>query len=327
MATSRPNAGLSDIQTRFPVGSFVGMSDAELLERYVTGRGGIAEVAFAALVERHGSTVLRVCNDVLNDPHDAQDAAQVTFLVLAKRAGAIRRRNALASWLFGVARRVAVRAKVEAARRRAHERRRAEMATREHDRRSRAPVTSEPWAELFEEIDRLSESHRSAIVLCDLESLTHEQAAQRLGCPVKTVQGRLYRARELLRQRLTRRGVATTAGMLGVTLAQPTALAAPSAAWVEGTVRAAAQLAAGRGVELSLGRVSRALSIGIEGHDDDQVEDRDAGGIGPRRCCGGDGDGLGQYRQSAGRGPAAAEQWPARCRCGADGSVGHPSSS
>ena len=156
--------------------------------------------------------VLRVCNDVLNDSHDAQDAAQVTFLVLAKRAGAIRRPSALASWLFGVARRVAARAKVEAARRRAHERRRAEMATREHDRRSRAPVTGETWAELFEEIDRLSEHHRSAVVLCDLESLTHEQAARRLGCPVKTVQGRLYRARELLRHRLTRRGVTATAG-------------------------------------------------------------------------------------------------------------------
>ena len=259
MATSHQKAGLGDFRALFQVGSFVGMSDAELLERYVTGCGGIAEVAFAALVERHGPTVLRVCNDVLNDPHDAQDAAQVTFLVLAKRAGAIRRRNALASWLFGVARRVAARAKVEAARRRAHERRRAEMAKREQERRSRAPVTGEPWAELFEEIDRLSESHRSAIVLCDLESLTHEQAAQRLGCPVKTVQGRLYRARELLRHRLTRRGVTTTAGMLGVTLAQRTASAAPSAAWVEGTARAAAQLAAGRGVERFLSAESAEL--------------------------------------------------------------------
>ena len=253
------NAGVGDFQALFQVGSFVGMSDAELLERYVTGCGGIAEVAFAALVERHGPTVLRVCNDVLNDPHDAQDAAQVTFLVLAKRAGAIRRRNALASWLFGVARRVAARAKVEAARRRAHERRRAEMATREHDRRSRAPVTGEPWAELFEEIDRLSERHRSAIVLCDLESLTHEQAARRLGCPVKTVQGRLYRARELLRHRLTRRGVTTTAGMLGVALAHRTASAAPSAAWVEETARAAAQLAAGQGVERFLSAESAEL--------------------------------------------------------------------
>ncbi len=249
MATSRLNTGMGDFRALFQVGSFVGMSDAELLERYVTGRGGIAEVAFAALVERHGPTVLRVCNDVLNDPHDAQDAAQVTFLVLARRAGAIRRRNALASWLFGVARRVAARARVEAARRRTHERRRAEMATREHDRRSRAPVTGEPWPELFEEIERLSEHHRSAIILCDLESLTHEQAARRLGCPVKTVQGRLYQARELLRHRLTRRGVTTTAGMLSVTLAHRTASAAPSASWVEATARAATQLAAGQGVE------------------------------------------------------------------------------
>ncbi len=259
MMTRRPNAGPGDLQTLFEVGSFVGMSDAELLERYVNGCGGIAEVAFAALVERHGPTVLRVCNDVLGDPHDAQDAAQVTFLVLARRAGSIRRRNALASWLFGVARRVAARARVEAARRRAHERRRAEMATREHDRRSRAPVTGEPWAELFEEIDRLSERHRSAIVLCDLESLSHEQAARRLGCPVKTVQGRLYRARELLRHRLTRRGVATTAGMLGVALAHRTASAAPTAAWVAGTARAAAQLAAGQGVERFLSLESAEL--------------------------------------------------------------------
>jgi RNA polymerase sigma factor (sigma-70 family) len=259
MATSRPNTGLGDVRALFQVGSFVGLSDAELLERYFTGPGGIAEVAFAALVQRHGPTVLRVCTDVLNDPHDAQDAAQVTFLVLARRAGSIRRRNALASWLFGVGRRVAVQAKVEAARRRVHERRRAEMATREHERRSRAPVTGETWAELFEEIDRLSERDRSAIVLCDLEGLTHEQAAQRLGCPTKTVQGRVYRARELLRQRLTRRGITATAGMLGVSLAQRTASAAPSDAWVQETAQAAVQLAAGQAVERLLSVEAAAL--------------------------------------------------------------------
>jgi RNA polymerase sigma factor (sigma-70 family) len=249
MTTRRLKAGVRDIETFFQVGLVVGLSDAQLLERYVRGRGEIAEGAFAALVETHGPMVLRVCNDVLDNPHDAQDAAQVTFLVLAKRAGAIRRRDSLASWLFGVARRVAARAKVEAARRREHERRRAEMTTREHDRLSRAPVTGEPWAELFEEIDRLSERHRSAIVLCDLEGLTHEQAAWRLECPVKTVQGRLYRARDLLRLRLSRRGVTATAGMLGAALAGRAASAAPPAAWVERTSRAAAQLAEGQAVE------------------------------------------------------------------------------
>ena len=256
MATSVPNAGLGGLPTLFEVGSFIGLSDAQLLERYIGGGGRSAEVAFAALVERHGPMVLRVCNDVLNDPHDAQDAAQVTFLVLAKRAGAVRRRNALASWLFGVARRLAARAKVEAARRRLHERRRAEMATREHDRRS---STGEACEELFEEIDRLSEHHRSAIVLCDLEGLNHEQAAQRLGCPVKTVQGRLYRAREQLRHRLTRRGVTATAGMVGIALAQRTASAAPPGAWVQETARAAAQLAAGQEVESLLSAESARL--------------------------------------------------------------------
>ena len=318
MATSRPNAGLGDFQALFQVGSFVGMSDAQLLERYVSGGGGIAEVAFAALVERHGPMVLRVCNDVLNNPHDAQDAAQVTFLVLAKRAGTIRRRNALASWLFGVARRVAARAKVEAARRRAHERRRAEMATREHDRRSRAPVTGERWAELFEEIDRLSERHRSAIVLCDLEGLTHEQAAQRLGCPVKTVQGRLYRARELLRHRLTRRGVTTTAGMLGVTLAHRTASAAPSAAWVEGTARAAAQLAAGQGVERFLSAESAELFRSVlMAMTMTKLKIAALGGFALAATAVGMAMALGGMGNPAGRRPAAAERRCSRwSRCG-----------
>jgi RNA polymerase sigma factor (sigma-70 family) len=256
MATSLPDAGLGGLPTPFELGSFVGLSDAQLLERYTSEGGRSAEVAFAAMVERHGPTVLRVCNSVLGDPHDAQDAAQVTFLLLARRAGAIRRRNALASWLFQVARRVAARAKVEGARRRLHERRRAEMAKREQDRRS---STGEACEELFEEIDRLSEHRRSAIVLCDLEGLTHEQAAQRLDCPVKTLQGRLYRAREQLRHRLTRRGFATTAGMAGIALAQQTASAAPSAAWVAGTARAAAQLVAGQGVERLLSPESALL--------------------------------------------------------------------
>ncbi len=138
MATIRTKAGVGDIQRLFQVGSVVGLSDAQLLDRYLCESREVAEVAFAALVDRHGPMVLRVCNDVLNDSHDAQDAAQVTFLVLARQASAIRRRNALGSWLFGVARRIATRAKVDVARRRVHERRRAELAARELDRQFRA---------------------------------------------------------------------------------------------------------------------------------------------------------------------------------------------
>ena len=147
-------------------------------------------------------------------------------------------------------------------------------------------MTAEPWAELFEEIDRLSERHRSAIVLCDLEGLTHEQAAQRLGCPVKTVQGRLYRARELLRHRLTRRGVTTTAGMLGVALAHRTASAAPSAAWVEETARAAAQLAAGQGVERLLSAESaRLFRHVLRAMTMTKLKIAALGGVGPRRTA------------------------------------------
>src|SRR5258707_4222712 len=128
MASGRSNAVLRQVQRLFSQGAVGGLTEGQLLERFVTGHDGGAEAAFEALMTRHGPMVLRVCREVLDAPHDAEDAFQATFLVLARRAHSIRRRDSIASWLHGVARRVASKAKTQAARRRSHERRFSEMS-------------------------------------------------------------------------------------------------------------------------------------------------------------------------------------------------------
>ena len=109
-------AVLREVQTLFSVGTVAALSDDYLLDSFLSGYEDAAEVAFEALVRRHGPMVLRVCRDELRDLHAAEDAFQATFLILARRAGSIRKRGSVASWLFGVARRVSKRAKVERAR-------------------------------------------------------------------------------------------------------------------------------------------------------------------------------------------------------------------
>ena len=169
------------------VGVAGNLSDAQLLDRFLARGGEAAEAAFEVLVARHGPMVLNVCTNVLRDSTDAQDAFQATFLVLASRAGSIRQSDALAGWLLGVARRVAVRSRMDLARRRAYEGRAAEMkADVKHDR-------AESWPELHEEIDRLPQRYREPVVLCYLEGLSTDAAALRLGCPKGTVLSRLSR--------------------------------------------------------------------------------------------------------------------------------------
>src|ERR1700678_3406750 len=120
-------AVLKEVQTLFSVGTVAALSDNYLLDSFLSGCKDAAEVAFEALVGRHGPMVLRVCRDELRDVHAAEDAFQATFLILARRAGSIRKRGSVASWLFGVAHRVSKRSKVERARRAAFERRSAVM--------------------------------------------------------------------------------------------------------------------------------------------------------------------------------------------------------
>jgi RNA polymerase sigma factor (sigma-70 family) len=215
------------------------------LDRFRSGPAEEAEAAFAVLVERHGPMVLHVCRRILGDRHDAEDAAQAVFLVLARQASAIRRADSIASWLYGVAARIAARSRLDAARRRLRERRGAEvaMAIRDVDHGDRDE--SETWPELYQELGRLPERFRLPILLCHLEGLTYEQAAQRLGCPVRTVQSRLARARHRLRDRLARRGVAPAIPALTATLAPDATSAAVSGSWKQTTVTAAVRYVAG----------------------------------------------------------------------------------
>jgi RNA polymerase sigma factor (sigma-70 family) len=178
--------------------------------------------------------VLRVRNQVLEDPHDAEDAFQATFLVLFRQAISIRNWGSLASWLFGVAHRVACRARIEALRRHGHERRYAQqVAGDSYGLENR----SESWSEVHEEVALLPEKLRSPIVLCYLKGLTVQAAALELGCPRGTVLSRLAAARERLRDRLSRRGLGLPAGLVAAGLTSSTSDAAMSATLADSLVR------------------------------------------------------------------------------------------
>jgi RNA polymerase sigma factor (sigma-70 family) len=185
--------------------------DEELLDRVLGCDPETYEEAFRTLISRHGPMVLGVCRQILGQEHDAEDVFQATFLVLARGAASIRDKRALGGWLHGVAYRLAVRVKTGAARRRVREKEAAKMLN-EEDQSERAWGDLRPV--LHEEVNRLPEAYRNAVVLCYLEGRTNEEAAALLRCPIGTVKGRLSRARVLLHSRLTRRGVALSAVFL-----------------------------------------------------------------------------------------------------------------
>jgi RNA polymerase sigma factor (sigma-70 family) len=219
-------------------------SDRLLLHRFAARRDN---EAFAALVERHGPMVLAACRRVLRDAHEAEDACQGTFLVLARKAGALRHPELLANWLYGVANRVARKAQRRAATYYARVRRGATMQAT--DSTPDSVVWEDLRSVLDAELDRLPQKYRSAVVLCYLEGLSTEEAARQLHCPRGTILSRLARAREKLRKRLVRRGLALSAGILGVLLAQNGSASEPLAtAFIHATARAARAFAARRPV-------------------------------------------------------------------------------
>jgi RNA polymerase sigma factor (sigma-70 family) len=239
---------LRHIETLFRIGAAGGLTDGQLLERFLERRGEDAEAAFAALVDRHGAMVLRVCRQILRGEEDAEDAAQAAFLVLARRAGSISRRESVACWLHGVALRVAAKARAAATRRRAHELRGGEMRTAGHvvDAELEAVENHEDWATLHNELGSLPQSFRDPLILCYLDGLTQEQAAAQLRCPLGTIQSRLARGRAKLKTRLEKRGVGLFAVFAGATRVTLQSYPAPQA-WAEATVRLALEFAQGRG--------------------------------------------------------------------------------
>ncbi len=186
----------------FGSGTVAGMTDRELLDRFACAEGESSEIAFAALVSRHGPMVLGVCRRALADPHDVDDAFQAVFLILVRKAKTVHAGDSLGRWLYGVSRKVAARARSVALKRPFPAGEQSEFWE------DRAASCDDLGPILDEEIGRLPSRYGEAVRLCHLEGLALKDAAERLGCAVGTVGSRLNRARDLLRSRLIRRGLA-----------------------------------------------------------------------------------------------------------------------
>jgi RNA polymerase sigma factor (sigma-70 family) len=191
------------------------LTDGVLLAAFVQRRD---ENALTALVHRHGGMVWGVCRRLLGDGHDAEDAFQATFLVLVRKAAGLRNPDRVACWLYGVARQTAVRMRALRARQGSREKQVPTLP-------ERASPDPEPGSDLApildEELSRLPDKYRAVLILCDLQEKPRGEVARQLGCPEGTVAGRLARARALLADRLTRRGVTTPPGSVVVMPAPP----------------------------------------------------------------------------------------------------------
>ena len=255
MAIGEQAAVLEGVRRIFEGGTAAALGSDSLLRRFAaTGD----EAAFAGIVARHGPMVFAVCRRALRDPHDVEDAFQATFLVFVRRAGSIRDGEGVGPWLHGVARRVATRARATAARRRARERSDIDV---EHAAPGVDPDREELTAVVDEEIGRLPERYRRAIVLCDLEGCTQPEAAGRLGWSEGSLRGRLTRGRAMLRSRLRRRGLVAPAGAIGGLAASESASASRLG---EAFVRALTRIAAGDAAAGTEGVTAKAVALAGE---------------------------------------------------------------
>jgi RNA polymerase sigma factor (sigma-70 family) len=225
-------------------------ADGWLLTRFVASRD---EAAFAALVRRHGPMVLGVCRRVAGDAHLADDAFQAAFLVLARRAAVVKPREAVRAWLYGVAVRTAREARAMSARRRSRE----VPVTHVPDRPAPVEAPTDPDAirALDEEIARLPDHLRTAVVLCELDGLGRKDVAARLGIPEGTLSSRLAKARKVLADRLRGRGVALTAAGLAALYGQ----AAQADGVTTALADAAARLASPGPVSAAVAELSRGV--------------------------------------------------------------------
>jgi len=240
MGKIQSSSALRNVQMVFAAGTVAGRTDGELLEQCRSPDRQSRELAFTALIERHGPMVVRTCRSFLRDEHAVEDAFQATFLVFLRRAGSLWVRDSLGPWLHQVACRVASGMRSAAARHRRHEQR----AARAPDSQELDPAWDDLGPVIHQELDRLPERYRAPILLCCLEGLTQTQAAGQLGWRMGTLQSRLARGRERLRGRLIKRGVAPCTGIAAAILSQEGSRAAVPAFLVDSTIRAGAHFAA-----------------------------------------------------------------------------------
>jgi len=258
MVNGCASRALLQVARVFQEGTLTGMSDRQILERFVDQRD---ETAFESLLSRHGPMVLNVCRQLLRDPHDAEDAFQAVFLVLVRKASSLRLHDSLGPWLYTVASRVAARARANRRRMRARESTGGELPESPADD-SRDCL--EDAGVIHEELGRLPERLRAPLVLCYLEGLTHELAARQLDCPVGTVRSRLSRARGLLQKRISRRGLAFSATAPGSILGSNARAAALPAHVRISLIKAVTQATSGSAIEGGIG-ISTSVATLLKG--------------------------------------------------------------
>jgi RNA polymerase sigma factor (sigma-70 family) len=253
--TLKPNL-LGHLRGAFLKRELTELSDAQLLTRYLVDR---EDAVFETIVRRHGGMVFGVCQRILGNRHDAEDAFQATFMVLVRKARAIVARERLAAWLHGVAQRTAMKARTTRARWQA----RGQQAMTQPSANADADGA---WSALRpvldEELAALADIYRLPIVLCDLEGKSRKEAAGQLGWLEGTLSGRLCRGRRLLAARLARRGVALSTAGLATVLA-PHALALPPPELLAATVKAASLVASGQ--TMTAGIISAKAALLTEG--------------------------------------------------------------
>ena len=247
------------LRNLFDLGPIGDLTDGQLLERFATDQGEGAELAFAALVERHQGLVWRACLAIVRDRHRAEDAFQATFLVLARRGRSLWVRDSLGPWLHQVACRTASCLRAAA-------RRRLDLERRAADRAGCSimppPRDFDLEAAVHEAVDQLPSKYRAPIVLCDLEGRTHAEAARALGWPIGTVKSRQSAGRRLIRDRLVRHGLPVLGAVAAVESLGRAAVAALPRAASRGVVAAALGQSAGAGAGLGVSGSVLALARG-----------------------------------------------------------------
>jgi RNA polymerase sigma factor (sigma-70 family) len=215
------------------------LNDRELIGRFASHRD---ERAFAVLVSRHAPMVLRISRRIMKNEHDADDACQAVFMLMARKAGKVRWHECVANWLYGAAVRIARHENRRLAKKRARELADAQSVAAAS---GASPESSEIESVLYQELDRLPDKYRAPVVLCHLKGRSRRQTADELGLSETTVKGRLERALDMLRWKLQRRGLVLPAVLCGGELAREIAEAAISDSTALLTAQAAARFAAG----------------------------------------------------------------------------------